>query len=490
MSSDMKILTTLLSALCFFTYDLAAQTPCTNAQTLTLRPATEGMDAYVFKLEGCAETGSFVNAVNTNFGSKPVLTALSRNSSWEGCTSGIQRSFIQFNGITGVPPNAKIQSARLILYGLPETSREGGNSYYDGSSNTQKNTAWIQRVTSEWKEEEVTWKNQPSTTTANQVEVPASRRRWNWNAEIDVTQLLKDIRASRNFGFALTLQAEDGTRNLVFASSDHPDKSRHPMLIICYTLEQPPPDKTCVANFSFTINSENPQRIKLQAVTHNSIEKYSWTFGDGTSGTGVDPSHEYQKPGTYRVCLTTRSAGGCTKTECKEIVIKEKAKECYADFTKKLTDEKNRKVEFTALVPANTISYKWDFGDGSTSADKSPYHFYRAAGRYEVCLKIITSNNCEKAVCKIVEIKGFAVGDVYPNPTGTGYVTAVITVPANGPVNIKVLDRLGLTKLSVTRNLLGGTQKVAIDISGLSAGGYTLEVTYSQLTIRRQFLKL
>ncbi len=40
------------------------------------------------------------------------------------------------------------------------------------------------------------------------------------------------------------------------------------------------------------------------------INRYEWDFGDGTTTTGVRPSHTYEEAGTYNVTLTVRDAAG------------------------------------------------------------------------------------------------------------------------------------------------------------------------------------
>ncbi len=44
------------------------------------------------------------------------------------------------------------------------------------------------------------------------------------------------------------------------------------------------------------------------------IVTYSWSFGDGASGTGAHLTHTYRKPGTYQVALTVTDAGGTAAT--------------------------------------------------------------------------------------------------------------------------------------------------------------------------------
>ncbi|MCX6199593.1 MAG: PKD domain-containing protein [Bacteroidetes bacterium] len=48
---------------------------------------------------------------------------------------------------------------------------------------------------------------------------------------------------------------------------------------------------------------------------------YTWNFGDGSSGTGAGPTHTYNIPGVYTVCVTATDANGCSKTVCNQIGI-------------------------------------------------------------------------------------------------------------------------------------------------------------------------
>src|SRR5439155_21451786 len=54
------------------------------------------------------------------------------------------------------------------------------------------------------------------------------------------------------------------------------------------------------------------------------IVKYTWTFGDGSEGSGVAPAHTYSKVGTYEVTLTVEDDAHLTSAPTKgSVAIKE-----------------------------------------------------------------------------------------------------------------------------------------------------------------------
>jgi PKD repeat protein len=50
----------------------------------------------------------------------------------------------------------------------------------------------------------------------------------------------------------------------------------------------------------------------LSADPGGSVVSYAWAFGDGTTGSGISPSHQYASAGTYQVSLTVTDNGGAT----------------------------------------------------------------------------------------------------------------------------------------------------------------------------------
>lgn len=72
-----------------------------------------------------------------------------------------------------------------------------------------------------------------------------------------------------------------------------------------------------VADFSATPTSgKAPLKVQFTDKSTGDVTSWKWTFGDGTQSTARNPSHTYQKGGTYTVGLTSKGpAGTSTKTK-------------------------------------------------------------------------------------------------------------------------------------------------------------------------------
>lgn len=151
-------------------------------------------------------------------------------AAWTAGPPVYQRTFLKFD-FSSVPVGAIIDSARLYLYATTSPTQGGnGNDPHFGSNNSCS----ISRITTAWSSpEQFTWSNQPSFSTTNQAFIPQSASATQNNI-IDVTLLIKDMLAFGNNGFHIRLQNEVTYNIRQYASSRHPDTTRHPKLIIYY----------------------------------------------------------------------------------------------------------------------------------------------------------------------------------------------------------------------------------------------------------------
>ncbi|MFY0600830.1 MAG: PKD domain-containing protein [Cyclobacteriaceae bacterium] len=117
---------------------------------------------------------------------------------------------------------------------------------------------------------------------------------------------------------------------------------------------------------------------------------YSWDFGDGTSGTGAEVTKSYTELGSYTVTLTANYESCGVQTQTTSVSIDSGS---TPDVSMQFSDENvcpGEAISFFTLTEGET--YLWDFGDGSTSSDKSTSHAYESLGEYTVTLSV--TNGC------------------------------------------------------------------------------------------------
>ncbi|MFT5820213.1 MAG: hypothetical protein ACI8ZM_001452 [Crocinitomix sp.] len=189
--------------------------------TLTLQPdAEEGKDAFLDSRVSDYMGGDHFDFVACSWthGGEPVDA----------------RAIVEFD-LTAIPDWAIIESATLYLYGYNSPSNTGHASLGDGIGNN----AYIQRITSNWSEETVSWDTQPSTTESNQIFLEGTLEE-DLDYEVDVKTVLEDmiLFPEEAFGFMLRLVNEETYNSLLFASSDNANAALRPKLVIVYDRDQ------------------------------------------------------------------------------------------------------------------------------------------------------------------------------------------------------------------------------------------------------------
>ncbi len=64
------------------------------------------------------------------------------------------------------------------------------------------------------------------------------------------------------------------------------------------------------ADFNYTIVNTSSPTISFNNLSSN-YENLIWSFGDGTTSTSINPTHQYSSPGNYTVTLTIYNNSGC-----------------------------------------------------------------------------------------------------------------------------------------------------------------------------------
>lgn len=160
----------------------------------------------------------------------------------------------------------------------------------------------------------------------------------------------------------------------------------------------------CDATFAYDVFENTARFYPLTTPTTTPVLRYFWTFGDGGQSNDVFPSHTYNQPGAYLVCLEVFGADStCYDNYCDTVYVGNNVF-CDAGFVEEPLDSTNQAFEFYAFSAQDSAAdyqYKWDFGDGNTSNDQQPKHRYDAPGIYVVCLYVYNpATECEDRFCK------------------------------------------------------------------------------------------
>jgi PKD repeat protein len=166
----------------------------------------------------------------------------------------------------------------------------------------------------------------------------------------------------------------------------------------------------CNASFTF---EQVPGTLTVHFVDHSTsnhdIVSWLWHFGDGGISDNHAPTHTYDQPGTYEVCLTIHDNTGCEDTYCTVITVEPVNNDCQASFNWEQVDS-SLTVHFfnNSSSPHDIISFIWHFGDGHVADGPNPTHTYEHSGSYEVCLTIHDNANCVSTWCTVVTIEASA----------------------------------------------------------------------------------
>ena len=134
---------------------------------------------------------------------------------------------------------------------------------------------------------------------------------------------------------------------------------------------------------------------------------YQWDFGNSYSNTTPNPIIVYDSDSTYLVSLIASSEYGCSDTAYANVTIRPLPN---AEFSFNNVCEGDT-VYFTnesTIDPAETLTYYWTFGDGTSSDITNPQKLYDDPGSYTVNLEVTSEQGCSESIQKTVY--------VYANP--------------------------------------------------------------------------
>lgn len=161
-------------------------------------------------------------------------------------------------------------------------------------------------------------------------------------------------------------------------------------------------------------------------------QTYEWQFGDGATSMEKEPSYIFDEPGKYMIILNITDTQGKTYVAKDSILVFQKPRASFEIYPEDiaLPDDPVNFHNYSQKA----VRYEWDFGDGNTSGDIEPVHYYRKSGTYNIKLTawsedacydtLVVMNAFANAGCEIRFPNAFT-----PNINGpsNGYYTAGLT---------------------------------------------------------------
>lgn len=249
----------------------------------------------------------------------------------------------------------------------------------------------------------------------------------------------------------------------------------------------------CATTLNYVKGSGGAVTFTASTVGGSTGMSYIWSFGDGTTGTGITTSHTYAGNGNYQVILTATGTN-CSYSNQATVSVTNAPINCagnHASFTSAIS---SNTVAFTntSTTPSNfntSQDFTWSFGDGSpNSMAESPVHAYSSTGTYSVYLVstwLDSANN--NLVCLDTARSTIVITQVVPPPN---HLSGMITrrgLTLSGPRDVLRVWLIGYDSAantlraidSVTTDsalTIGNTYQNNYYFNTVAAGSYLLKV--------------
>lgn len=206
---------------------------------------------------------------------------------------------------------------------------------------------------------------------------------WNWSFGNGNTSTLQNPSANYTIigNYNVTLTVSDGTNSDSKTITNYINIYRSPTADFSVS----PTTGCSPLPVSFTDNS---------TLGSAPIDEYIWDFSDGSQPSSAqNPTHTYQNGGTFPPSLQIIDTNGCSDIEVFNSVVVTAAPVANFSTQKSTTCSDTLTVKFNNSSTGGSLTYLWNFGDGQTSTQADPTHFYNGLGTYDVTL-IVSDPNC------------------------------------------------------------------------------------------------
>lgn len=146
------------------------------------------------------------------------------------------------------------------------------------------------------------------------------------------------------------------------------------------------PDTLCTGQPATFVNTSTPRPVTC-----------TWTFSNGVISRDLNPTLSFNTPGTYTVKLVNEFSASC-KDSVGPVTFRVFSGPTV-DFS--TADTANCTAPYTVQFENKSIganSFRWDFGDGTTSTVREPSHTYTRTGSFTVTLTAYNISGCKEVM--------------------------------------------------------------------------------------------
>ena len=143
-------------------------------------------------------------------------------------------------------------------------------------------------------------------------------------------------------------------------------------------------------------NANDPLEVTFDASRSKDADgdslTYIWDFGDGETKEGRTVTHRYAKGGEYvaKLFVADSTDTDCNKSTATKLVTLNRSPRANAGNDMKICLTEKAELDASASIDndEDSLSYKWDLGDGKTARGKNVSYKYAKGGLYKVTLSV------------------------------------------------------------------------------------------------------
>ena len=162
---------------------------------------------------------------------------------------------------------------------------------------------------------------------------------------------------------------------------------------------------SCIDTTTIKFNDQSIPR------SPETITGWLWDFGDGITSNSQNPSHFYNKPGTYTISLVITNNEGCSSLPTRKRLVVYGSPRARFTMPKKVCQTDAIRFTNNTILGHGTSRYEseWNFGDGSSiNNNTNPTHRFTKPGVFVVSLKVKADSSCTlSTVYDTITVAGF-----------------------------------------------------------------------------------